>query len=56
MTNDHTRDDLLLLLQRVDEAINAHRDPDPRETERLCRWRRELLLQFRDLDRSCWGD
>ena len=56
---DHTRD-VLLLLERIDVAIADHqrqsRDPDPRETERLQRWRRELLLQLADSRRATWGD
>lgn len=52
--------DVLLLLERIDVAIADHqrqsRDPDPREVERLQRWRRELLLQLADSRRSVWGD
>ena len=56
---DPTRD-VLLLLERIDVAIADHqrqtRDPDPREVERLQRWRRELLLQMADNRRATWGD
>ena len=56
---DDTARDLEILIARVDSAINQHkqfRDPDPREMERLQRWRRELLLQLADDRRKCWGD
>lgn len=56
---DTTRD-VEILLARVESAIDQHmkqsRDPDPREVERLQRWRRELLLQLSDSGRSSWGD
>lgn len=55
-----TARDIEILLARIDTAIDHHqkqsRDPDPREMERLQRWRRELLLQLADSRRSSWGD
>ena len=54
-----TARDLEILIARVESAIEQHlqsRDPDARETERLQRWRRELLLQFADGRSKRWGD
>ena len=54
-----TARDLEILIARVESAIDQHlqsRDPDARETERLQRWRRELLLQFADGRSKRWGD
>ena len=57
---DDTAREVELLLARVEAAIDQHqkqsRDPDPREVERLQRWRRELLLRMADSRRSEWGD
>lgn len=55
-----TARDFEILLARIESAIDQHqkqsRNPDPREVERLQRWRRELLLQMADSRRSEWGD
>lgn len=57
---DDTAREVEILLARIDTAIEQHqklsRDPDPRELERLKRWRRELQLQLADNRRSTWGD
>ena len=56
MTDD-TRQEVEGLLQRIDDALRT--DPvkaDTRETERLQRWRRELLLSLADSRRAEWGD
>ena len=49
---DDTARELEILLARIETAIDQHqkqsRHPDPREVERLQRWRRELLLQLAD--------
>ena len=46
---EQTLRDIEALLANIDRCIDAHRDPDPNEVERLMRWRRELLLQAADL-------
>ena len=46
---EQTLHDIEALLASIDRCINAHRDPDANEVERLMRWRRELLLQSADL-------
>jgi len=52
--------DVDILLARIDVAIDElerrTRDPDPRELDRLRRWRRELLLTLADERRANWGD
>ena len=53
---DDTARELEILLARIETAIDQHqkqsRHPDPREVERLKRWRRELLLQLADSNNS----
>ena len=56
MTED-TRADINGLIDRIADALAT--DPvkaDPREQERLLRWRRELLLSLGDIRRAEWGD
>ena len=46
---EQTLRDIEALLANIDRCIDAHRDPDPNEVERLMRWRRELVLERADL-------
>ena len=46
---EQTLRDIEALLANIDRCIDAHRDPDANEVERLMRWRRELLVQAADL-------
>ena len=56
MTDDTTLE-VTGLIERIDAALaTAPVKADPRERDRLERWRRELLLTLADNRRAEWGD
>ena len=56
MTDDTTLE-VTGLIERIDAALaTAPVKADPREKDRLERWRRELLLTLADNRRAEWGD
>jgi hypothetical protein len=42
-------------IQVIDDALGSRLDLDPDDLELLQRWKRELLLERGDLQRTQWG-